>query len=85
MAFRDPAVLTVVSGHPFVAKRESAGTRRIGRVIALDRPGNCPPQGAVFRASKMRLQKFCDRQIRFYGRQGFIKPSRMGNRSFVGR
>ena len=38
VSLRDPPVLTIVSGHPFLAEREGAGAARIGRIIALDRP-----------------------------------------------
>ena len=66
VAFGDPPVLAVVPGHPFVAKCEGAGAARVGRIVALDRPRDRPPQLVVSPIGKMRLQKFGDRQIGFH-------------------
>src|SRR5437870_2109790 len=63
VALRDPPVLTVIPGHPFVAQRQGAGAPRVGRIIALHCPRDGPPQLVVLPIGKMRLQEFGDRQI----------------------
>ena len=85
IALGDPPVQTVVPGHPFVAQGEGAGTARVGRVVALDRPRDRPPQLIVLPFGKMRFEEFGNRQIGFHRHQGPVKPIHMTRRRLVGQ
>jgi hypothetical protein len=61
IALYDPPLLTEFAAHPFVAETEGAGEGRVGRVVALGHPGDCPPQLTVSPIGKMRLQELGDR------------------------
>ena len=58
IAFQDPPLLMESLAHPFVAEGEGAGAARVGRVVTLDHPRDCPPQLTVLPTGKMRLQEF---------------------------
>jgi hypothetical protein len=85
VALRDPPVLTVIAGHPFVAQRQGAGAPRVGRIVALHCPRDGPPQLVVLPTGKMRLQEFGDRQIGLHLAQGLVEPPGMRKRRLVGR
>ena len=71
------------AAHPFVAERERAGARRIGRVVALDHPRDGTPQLFVVTSGKMPVQEFGDWQIGVEFRQRAVKPAFMRSRSVV--
>src|SRR5262249_43110149 len=58
---RDPPLPTESVAHPFVAQCEGAGAVRVGGVITLNHPLDCPAQLTVLPIGKMRLKEFGDR------------------------
>src|SRR5262249_47337959 len=85
MAFREPPVLTLVTGHPLVAECQRAGTARIRRVVALYGPRDAPPQLIVLPVGKTGLQEIGNRQIGFDRAQSPVEQIHMRRRIIVGQ
>src|SRR5258706_5427895 len=73
IAADDAGLRTPSAIHPFVPKRQDAGSLGVGRVIALDHPLDGMPQSIVLGAGEMPSQELGDSQIVLQFLQRLVK------------